>query len=230
MGISPPECLVSSLLARSPGSVVEGVASGSMDDPLPNRSTALGLPGLDPEVLGPFNTSREPLFLPLPISFGFRGQRNSGRRLGLESGLGLGLGLTDPDVAEVSGSELAPLLLFSLRPRIRLGFRNSGEDGALLHDSTASGSEMAIDMGAMAEVWANVFAACFFLCFPFSFFSFLSFLLPGTGTGSETIHTTGVSPTGERSFFSAMVFIRSGSGGSGRSTRDMKSWCLATTS
>ena len=181
------------------------VASGSMDEPLPNRSTTLGLSGRELGVLGPFKTSREPFLLPLPPNL--RGQRKSGRRLGLDAGLGLGLGLTDGQ--EVSGSELAEaLLLFrSLSPRpCRLGFRNvSGEEGAL-RTNTALGSEMAMDIEAVAEVWTKILVACFFLCFDLSFLSFLLGI-----TGSEATYTMGVSPTGEMSLLSAMVFIRSGS-------------------
>jgi hypothetical protein len=120
-----------------------------MDDPLPYLlSMTFGLSGREPGVLGPFRASREPLFLPF-----FRGQRNSGRLLGLESGLGLGLGLTEAQ--EDSGSELAatPLERFlSLKwARGRRGFRNSGDEGAL-RMRMALGSERAMEMDAVAEV------------------------------------------------------------------------------
>lgn len=180
VGISPPECLVSNF---RPGNVVAGVASGSMDEPLPNVSTTLGLSGREPGVLSPFKTSRDPLFFPLPPSL--RGQRNRGRLFGLDTGLGLGLGLTD---GQLSGSELAsPLFLVrSLSPRLCLGLRNvslSGEQGALRMFLTSrsifgSDSVSAMDIEVVAEVSAKVLVACFFLCFDLSFLSFL----PVTGS------------------------------------------------
>lgn len=213
VGISP-ECLVSNL---RPGNVVAGVASGSMDEPLPKVSTTLGLSGRELGVFSPFKTSRDPLFFfPLPPSL--RGQRNRGLLLGLETGLGLGLGLTD---GQLSGSELASplfLLVRSLSPRLCLGLRNvslSGEQGALRMfrtSSSAFGSDRAMDIEAVAEVSARVLAALYFDL------SFLFFLL---WTGSVA-YTTGVSPTGESSLFSAMVFIQRGSWGSATATMDIK--------
>lgn len=214
VGISP-ECLVSNL---RPGNVVAGVASGSMDEPLPKVSTTLGLSGRELGVFSPFKTSRDPLFFPLPPSL--RGHRNRGRLFGLETGLGLGLGLTD---GQLSGSELgSPFFLVRSLSRLCLGLRNvslSGELGALrmfrTSSSTLFGSDRTIDIEAVAEVSARVLVACFFLYFDFSFLSFL------LGTGSVA-YTTGVSPTGDRSLFSAMVFIQRGSWGSATATMDIK--------
>lgn len=215
VGISPPECLVSNL---RPGNVVAGVASGSMDEPLPKVSTTLGLSGRELGVLSPFKTSRDPLFF-LPPSL--RGQRNRGRLFGLDTGLGLGLGLTE---GQLSGSELAsPLFLGrSLNPfSLCLGLRKvslSGEQGALRMFRTSRnklGSDSAMDIEVLAEVSTKVLAACFFLDFDLSFLSFL----PATGSFAWT---TGVSPTGERSLFSAMVFIQRGSWGIATATMDIK--------
>ena len=200
VGMSPPEFRVASL---RPGSVVAGVASGSMDEPLPNVSRVLGLSGWGEMGLFSPLITRAPPFLPLD-----RPHKNLGRRLGLDLGLGLGLGLTE--CPEDSGSELATLLpptgLRRSRPRLRLGVRKvslSGEAGALriCKSSELPAFGRAMETDAAAELCAKVLVASgFFLCLDFSFLPF-----------EQTTTTVGGSLTGDTSLsFSAMVFIQRG--------------------